>query len=264
MFAAARPLRQKREITKTRAGGDMDVNRLIERQTSIIAQKMGCLPTGRLLDLGCGNGSIVHGYRERGVEAYGCDLTFKEGPYVAELARRGVIRLVDPADYVLPYPDAYFNVVVTNQVMEHVQDYGSTLREIWRVLVPGGICLSIFPPKFRLLEAHVNVPLGGAIQASWWLTLWAALGMRSPGQDGLDFREVATKNQVYLRQHTNYLSAGEIRRHFDQVFSRCWFCEREFLNSKNRQSKVGVYLFSLPLTHRLYGAFWMRAILAKK
>mgnify|MGYP000877284284 CR=1 FL=1 len=242
----------------------MDVNRLIERQTSIIAQKIGCFPTGKLLDLGCGNGCIVQGYRERGVEAYGCDLSFKEGPHVAELAGKDLIRLVDPTDYVLPYPDAHFSVVVTNQVMEHVQDYGATLREIWRVLASGGICLSIFPPKFRLLEAHVDVPLGGAIQARWWLMLWAILGVRSPGQEGLSFREVTTKNYSYLRQHTNYLSADEIRRQFDQVFSRYWFCEREFLNSKNRRSGFGAHLFSLPFMHGLYGTYWMRSIIAQK
>lgn len=66
------------------------------------------------------------------------------------------IRAIEPAEYVLgdlypesanvqkidlqavPYPDNYFDFVLANHVLEHVQDDAQALREIFRVLRPGG------------------------------------------------------------------------------------------------------------------------------
>jgi ubiquinone/menaquinone biosynthesis C-methylase UbiE len=38
----------------------------------------------------------------------------------------------------IPVPDNSFDLVTANMVMEHVNDPGSVLREVWRVLRPGG------------------------------------------------------------------------------------------------------------------------------
>ncbi len=66
------------------------------------------------------------------------------------------IRAIEPAEYVLgdlyptsagvhkidlqavPYPDDYFDFVLANHVLEHVQDDAQALREVFRVLRPGG------------------------------------------------------------------------------------------------------------------------------
>jgi SAM-dependent methyltransferase len=47
----------------------------------------------------------------------------------------------------LPFPDAYFDVVLSFQVIEHVQDVSLYLREIERVLAPGGHAIIATPDR---------------------------------------------------------------------------------------------------------------------
>jgi SAM-dependent methyltransferase len=78
---------------------------------------------------------------------YGADL---EGIETSERARV----IVDGA---IPYPDQWFDVVVTNQVFEHVADPPPALREIRRVLKPGGVFIALFPDRSTWFEGHVGL-----------------------------------------------------------------------------------------------------------
>ena len=93
---------------------------------------------GRILDFGCGNGDLVYLFRGLGYDAFGCDMQFKEGPYAAELTASDHLRHIREEPYSLPFPDETFDVVISTQVLEHVQEYAPTLREVHRVLRPGG------------------------------------------------------------------------------------------------------------------------------
>jgi len=55
----------------------------------------------------------------------------------------------------LPYDSNVFDVIVSLDVFEHVQDVTKVVAEAWRVLKPGGRLLTVFPPYFNPLEAHL-------------------------------------------------------------------------------------------------------------
>ncbi len=92
----------------------------------------------KVLDLGCNNGygtSIIAG---KATEVVGLDVS----PQATELARE---RYGAPStEFItfdglrIPFPDDSFGLVVSLQVIEHVMDAGAYLREIIRVLAPGG------------------------------------------------------------------------------------------------------------------------------
>ncbi len=50
----------------------------------------------------------------------------------------------------LPFPDASFDLVILDNVLEHVTDRPGTLREIHRVLRPGGLLYMVTPKPFSL------------------------------------------------------------------------------------------------------------------
>ncbi len=54
---------------------------------------------------------------------------------------------------VLPFGDNTFDFVVSDEVLEHVQDHAWAFAEIERVMKPGGINLRYFPPNSALLRA---------------------------------------------------------------------------------------------------------------
>jgi len=236
--------------------------RRVEQQLNIV-REVGCNidQHASILDLGCGNGDTVQAYRNLSYEAFGVDLNFKEGSNVASLEKEGYIRLTDPANYRLPFSDDTFDLVVSDMVFEHINDYSGALSEIRRVLKKDGVCLNFFPSRYTFIEQHVYVPLATVIQQYWWLRLWAGLGIRKPEQRGLRAAEVARWNHNYLTQHTNYLSKRKIKEHVLAYFSNIQFAEDAFLKHSMRGGRVYRLLKSLPFVSNMYGTLLQRVLL---
>jgi len=92
----------------------------------------------RILDAGCGSGPLFAALRDRGAAVTGIDAS----PGMLELAGRRLgadadLRVVDLAEP-LPFSDGAFDDVVASLVLHYLEDWGPTLAELRRVLVPGG------------------------------------------------------------------------------------------------------------------------------
>jgi SAM-dependent methyltransferase len=221
-------------------------------------------PGATVLDLGCGNGSVVKEYRGLGHEAFGCDFAFKEGPDVEGLHSNGLIRLIERKPYRLPFAEDAFDLVVSDQVFEHVKNYDETLSEIRRVLKPEGISLHFFPSRYTPIEPHVYVPLATIIQKRWWLAIWAILGVRAPLQKSMSVREVTHANHIYLTNNTNYLSRSAIERFVSRYFGDYSFCESLFLKFSKRGRSIYKVSRFLPVLPWVYGMLRARVLFFRK
>lgn len=93
-------------------------------------------PGGRLLDVGCGRGAVASLLSERFDEVHGVDA---DEEALATAAERGVgVARADLDREPLPFADGYFDAVVSLDVIEHVLDPATFVRELARVLRPGG------------------------------------------------------------------------------------------------------------------------------
>ena len=105
-------------------------------------ESLGYSETGgkRVLDVGCGQGIDVANYAMAGAHVTGLDLT----PRHVELARAHLEALELQAEVVegdaerLPLPDQSFDRASSNGVLHHTPDMPAALREVRRVLRPGG------------------------------------------------------------------------------------------------------------------------------
>lgn len=88
---------------------------------------------GRLLDVGCGNGSFLRRARDMGWEVLGCD----PDPKAAETCRaQGLdVRAADAFDSA--FGASSFDVVMASHVLEHVADQPMLLRRFFSLLRPG-------------------------------------------------------------------------------------------------------------------------------
>jgi len=62
----------------------------------------------------------------------------------------------------LPFPDAFFDFIVSNHVVEHVGSEDAQLhhvREMYRCLEPRGTLYFAVPNRWRLVEPHYKLPL---------------------------------------------------------------------------------------------------------
>ena len=101
-------------------------------------------PGARLLDIGCGRGTLVRMARDAGYEAYGIERSAQPHalPYVytQDLAE-------------CRFPDGHFQMVILWHVLEHLRDPRATLEEIHRILAPRG-WLSVAVPNFGGAQAE--------------------------------------------------------------------------------------------------------------
>lgn len=104
-----------------------------------------------ILDIGCGLGMYVRRLRDFSTRVYGMDV---DAPRVKQGARNGTPNLMIAAAEHLPIRDGCLDVVVLNEVIEHVQDDTATLREAVRVLRPGGTVIIYAPNRLYPFETH--------------------------------------------------------------------------------------------------------------
>lgn len=125
---------------------------------------LNALPAGRILDVGCGLGFFLSGLRE-GWDRHGVEVS----RFAAEHARTWGDIFAGTLEEAA-YPAARFDAVVFHHVIEHIDEPLRTLREIRRVLRPGGWlvlgtpdfdsgCARRFGESYRLLHDPTHVSL---------------------------------------------------------------------------------------------------------
>lgn len=227
-------------------------------------------PDQQLLELGCGNGTLVDRLRDKGIHAFGCDIAHSDASDYEENIAKPYLKTIALEPYRLPFDDEQFDIVISHVVLEHVMDYPSTFKEMHRVLKPGGIGFHIFPGRYVLIEPHVFVPLATLFRNRSWLYLWAMLGIRNQFQIGKSAREVCDLNYRYLNSHTNYPTNREIMKHAC-MFSETAFREDLFFKpipgTQRRQSlkrRAVAFLRAEKLLAWWYRTFSMRALHLRK
>lgn len=114
-------------------------------------------PPGRLLDVGCGNGSFAAGFLKAGFAVAGIDMTDEQ---VATARARGVdARVHDLGSGPLPFPDQSFDGAFAGEVIEHIVDTSTFLADIRRILKPGGY-LVLTTPNLASAENRARLLFG--------------------------------------------------------------------------------------------------------
>jgi SAM-dependent methyltransferase len=98
---------------------------------------------GKLLDLGCGAGGLWRSHPERIPAGWSITLgDLSEGMLLSTWRRLVVTKRAYKYEKMdaqqIPYPDGSFDIVIANHMLYHVPDIPKALREIRRVLKPGG------------------------------------------------------------------------------------------------------------------------------
>ncbi|MDJ0770671.1 MAG: class I SAM-dependent methyltransferase [Ilumatobacter sp.] len=120
--------------------------------------ELGLRAGDRVLDVGAGFGRHVYECARRGAEVVALDYAADEvvetlntlGAMIedGEATEDQVLGVMRGDAKRLPYPDGAFDVVITSEVLEHIQDDVAAIAEMTRVLKPGGRFAATVPAWF--------------------------------------------------------------------------------------------------------------------
>jgi 2-polyprenyl-6-hydroxyphenyl methylase/3-demethylubiquinone-9 3-methyltransferase len=96
----------------------------------------------RVLDLGCGRGELTGALRARGARAFGIEVDerFVESGKILDVLFQDELPVLSTVDREgrSIFPSEFFDLVISDQVLEHVADLEAVTAEVARVLKPGG------------------------------------------------------------------------------------------------------------------------------
>lgn len=152
------------------------------------------VPRGRLLDIGCGSGDWLHLMRARGWSVEGLDL---DETAVANAKDRGLpVHCGTVHDR--KFPEAHFDAVTLNQVIEHVPDPIAVLSECHRILKPGGH-LILYTPNSSSLGHRVFGRHWRGLEPPRHLHLFGPHSMASAfSSAGFNKLQMRTINSTYV------------------------------------------------------------------
>lgn len=130
-------------------------------------ERLGGLAGKAVLDFGCGWGGETAWLAERATLACGCDINddaLRDAERFRVESGKANLRFAACTATTLPFADAQFDAVFSTNVFEHVMEPVAMLREIRRVLKPGGSFLSRFGPLFH---SPLGYHLCWATQVPW-------------------------------------------------------------------------------------------------
>lgn len=211
------------------------INTLIKYQYDTSAKR-----NFRLLDVGCGNGVLL-GTLVKELSQRHTDITFeyfgldvedshvqKSGYFektieylqsvAPEIFWGKNLELITSKDP-WPFKEDNFDIIFSNQVLEHVFDQELFLNEVRRTMKPKGYSFHVYPLRHYMFEGHLLMPMAHK-HKSWTTTYywikWASfLGMgtyRHHKKLGLihSTREYAELHADYLAYQVNYQTLNQI------------------------------------------------------
>src|SRR5215213_3231976 len=141
----------------------------------------------RVLDVGCGDAGVPIAFAEAGAEAFGIEPFEKSVERGAVRASEHGVRvsLHTGVAEALPFPDATFDLVMMDNVLEHVEDREKSLAEVKRVLKPRGLLYLVTPKPFALhsLWSDPHYAMAGLVLMPRGLQRWYFERIRGGGPD---------------------------------------------------------------------------------
>ena len=107
-----------------------------------------------MLDVSCSTGVMCSAMGEHFARVAGIDIDSEAVENARSKYAGGNLEFHVMDALRMSFPDGSFDVVICNQMYEHVPDAGQLLREIYRVLVPGGVCYFGATNRLKIIETH--------------------------------------------------------------------------------------------------------------
>lgn len=150
-----------------------------------------------VLDIGCGDAGVLIAFAESAAESTGLEVDERSlARGAVRAAEHGVtVRLLKGVAEALPLPDESVDLVILDNVLEHVHNREQTLVEIRRVLRPNGLLYMVTPKPLSLysLWNDPHYDLAGLVLLPRRLQIWYFERLRGGGEGTYDVGIIPTR-----------------------------------------------------------------------
>ena len=198
----------------------------------------------RILDIGCGDGHLIDNLMcltraempDIPIEIYGFDISehgYRDGEQKNKAERYLEIRHPDTvwkdrikvisSDARWGYDEGFFDIAISNQVIEHVRDLDKFLENFYHSVSSDGVSIHLFPLSHCIQEGHCRVPF-----AHWisnfdcriaWIAFMSRLGI---GRYRRDRRILGHSNpDIHALETAKYIQCWTTYRSFAQISELC-------------------------------------------
>jgi 2-polyprenyl-3-methyl-5-hydroxy-6-metoxy-1,4-benzoquinol methylase len=186
------------------------------------------LPGKRLLDIGCGSGTLGVAVRNKFEEVYGIDIA--EDAVATARGNGQTAQRIDLNSESLPFPAEFFDAVTVLAVLPYVYDPYYVLRECHRVLVPGG----------RLVLSAANMRTVGKLISIYVLGRFPSTSKGAGvGYDGGALHYFCSWNLATLLEDTGFSIAQAKGTHYRPRFLLSLPTNLPFVSSVIREFFAG-------------------------
>ncbi len=145
-----------------------DRERKADKIVAVLRDYFGNMKSLTLLDASCSTGIMTKSFGQHFGKVVGIDI---DAPAIAHARRANAgqnitYQVMDATR--MRFKHDCFEVVICNQMYEHVGDAGLLMDEIHRVLKPGGVCYFGATNRLKLIETHYGrIPFLSIMPRSW-------------------------------------------------------------------------------------------------
>jgi 2-polyprenyl-3-methyl-5-hydroxy-6-metoxy-1,4-benzoquinol methylase len=173
-----------------------------DKTVAVLEDHFGNVSGLCLLDISCSTGIMSQVFARHFKEVVGIDIDEKAVAFAKDNFQKDNLAFHVMDGLNTEFPDKRFDIVVCNQMYEHVPDAWSLMKEVRRVLAPGGVCYFGATNRLNIVESHY----GRLPFLSWLPKPLAHLYLRILG-----------RAQYYYETHYTYWTLKKLVKDFDLI-----------------------------------------------
>ncbi|PJE70220.1 hypothetical protein COU97_00875 [Candidatus Shapirobacteria bacterium CG10_big_fil_rev_8_21_14_0_10_48_15] len=143
------------------------------------------------LEVGCAAGMMTNIFGNSFKAVVGVDIDRQAIAIAKRKNRKSIVSFKISDALKLPFKKNCFDLVICNNVYEHVPDPNLMMAEIWRVLRDNGFCYFAGPNKYAFLEPHYSLPC-----LSWFPKQFGSLYLKMTGKGDYYYETLLSQKQL--------------------------------------------------------------------